>query len=172
MRTRKHQRRLGSAFVAAALAAGMVAAAPPPAETAAASGLAAVPISSVPLLEMESERPHTRMYARATGPLAFSFFVRPKLAKGKNWRYKLRVKECGRNKEWVTVQKGRTKGRSERIDHSGMKVIRKLKRDDGKFSGVRAYRLITPKQRGHDRTVKTFRNYPLDDAGFIRIGVC
>lgn len=121
---------------------------------------------------LADDLPHTRMTAMATGPLEFRFFVRPKLPSGENWKVVLKAKECGSGKKWVTVYRGTTRTRQEWVRPGGMKTIRALMKDDGRFSGVRAYRLITPEQRGYARTVKTFRNYPLDNIGFIRIGVC
>ena len=165
-----------SALVAAALVAPVAGAAAVP--TVGAQSLdASAPMTAVErvqagVLPAQDELPSTRMRARITGPMQFGFMVRPKLPRGQNWRVVLKVKECGQDKEWIVAQRASTKRRQEVFNPDGMRVIRRLMRDDGQFSGVRAYRLITPEQRGHARTVKTFRNYPLDPAGLVRIGTC
>jgi hypothetical protein len=176
MRTRN---RLTSVVVAMAMGAPLAGAAALPASgveptAAGVQGAAAeqVVAGDLDLAPTADPGPHTRMKAVMTGPMQMSFAVRPKLPSGENWKVVLKVKECGRQKEWIVVQRARTKGRREVFTLDGMRVIRKLMKDDGKNSGVRAYRLITPAQRGYERTVKTFRDYPLDNAPGIRIGTC
>lgn len=167
--------RLASALVAVALSAPVVGAAGVPALGAqsldASPAVAAAGQVQPGLVPAADELPSTRMRARMTGPMQFGFIVRPKLPRGENWKVVLKVKECGRDKDWILVQRARTKGRSEVFVPDGMKIIRRLMRDDGRNSGVRSYRLITPEQRGHARTVKTFHNYPLGPNG-PRIGTC
>lgn len=175
MRTRS---RLISVAVAMAMGAPLVGAAALPATGvqapgAGVQGAAQQVVSGGPgLAPVGDPGPHTRMMAVMTGPMQISYAVRPKLPSGENWKVVLKAKECGRNKEWIVVQRARTKGRREVFTPDGMSVIRKLLKDDGKNSGARAYRLITPRQRGYERTVKTFRNYPLDNEPRIRIGTC
>ncbi len=167
--------RLASVLVAVALGAPVAGAAGVPALGAQGldASLTVVAVEQVQpgLVSAEDELPGTRMRARITGPMQFGFIVRPKLPRGENWKVVLKVKECGRDKAWVPVQRARTRGRSEVFVPDGMRIIRRLMRDDGWNSGARAYRLITPEQRGHARTVKTFHNYRLGPNG-PRIGTC
>jgi hypothetical protein len=165
MRATRTARGFTSAVVIGALAAGALAV--PARGTAEVTSPGAVPS----VAQIADEAPHTRLSARMTGPWELRFFVRPKLPKGENWKVIVKAKECGPGKKWVTVFRGTTKTRQEWVKLSALNW-RKLKEDDGKYSAIRAYRLITPEQRGYTRTVKTFRNYPLDNAGFIRIGTC
>jgi hypothetical protein len=176
MRTHK---RLTSVAVAMAVGAPLVGAAVLPASGVQGPGAA---VQGAPAEQVVSggpglapagdPGPHTRMKAVMTGPMQISFVVRPKLTPGENWRVVLKARECGPGKEWIVVQRGRTKGRGEVFTPEWIRVIRKFMKDDGKNSGARAYRLITPQQRGYERTVRTFRNYPLDNAPGIRIGTC
>jgi hypothetical protein len=165
MRAPRTARGFTSAVAIGALAAGALAV--PARGTAEVTSPDAVPS----VAQIADEAPHTRLSARMTGPMEFRFLVRPKLPKGENWKVIVKAKECGRNKKWVTVFRGTTRTRQEWVKASALDP-RKLMKDDGKCSGVKAYRLITPEQRGYARTVTTFRNYPLDNAGFIRIGTC
>lgn len=173
---RAGSRLAGGALVAVVLAAPVAGATAGPTIGAqsldASAQVAAVEQVQPGVLPAQDGLPSTRMKARITGPVSFGFMVRPKLPRGQNWKVVLKVKECGQDKEWIVAQRARTKGRAEVFNHNGMRVIRRLARDDGRFSGIRAYRLITPEQWGHARTVKTFRNYPLDPAGLLRIGRC
>lgn len=169
MRTRTG---ISALLAVAALGGPLVAAAVPALGASEFSSVPAAGVTeAVEVLPSADELPSTRMKAVVTGPLQFSFVVRPKLPPHENWKVVLKVKECGKGKKWIVVQRTHTRTRAETFTPDAEKWARKLMRDDGRFSGIRAFRLITPEQRGYARTVTTFREYPLL-GGLVMLGHC